>query len=127
MSSNWRDRVSDEIKAQVARRVKEMAEEEDVNVVSLPLGPSDGLPMPWWRVGRHLGRTLYLQDGPVPSDSDQVIGFMDTPELGRQVCDAVNAQRTSLKHTGGNAEDCPICQWDRELFPWICKGDPSGD
>jgi hypothetical protein len=34
-----------------------------------------------WRTGRKVGRTIYAQQGPEPSDSDPLIGVMDTPEL----------------------------------------------
>jgi hypothetical protein len=37
-----------------------------------------------WRVGRKVGRTIYLDD--------QLCGMMDTPELARQVVDALNAR-----------------------------------
>lgn len=50
---------------------------------------------PLWRTGRKktgpAGRTLYERvytDG--PSDDDKFIGIMETPELARQVVDAVN-------------------------------------
>lgn len=43
------------------------------------------------RTGRKVGRTLYEQRGPHPSDSDPLIGLMDTPELAQQVVTAVNA------------------------------------
>jgi hypothetical protein len=33
------------------------------------------------RVGRKVGRTLYLQAGDQPSDDDRLIGLVDTPEL----------------------------------------------
>lgn len=38
-----------------------------------------------WRVGRKVGRTIYLQLGPQPSDDDPLIGVMDTPELAAEV------------------------------------------
>lgn len=44
-----------------------------------------------WRTGRHLGRTVYVQQTLEPSDDDQVIGMMDTRELAEQVVKAVNA------------------------------------
>lgn len=44
-----------------------------------------------WRVGRKVGRTIYLQRGPEPTDDDPLIGVMDTPELARQAVAAVNA------------------------------------
>lgn len=37
------------------------------------------------RVGRKVGRTIYEQPGPEPSDSDPLIGVMDTPYLARLV------------------------------------------
>lgn len=43
-----------------------------------------------WRVGRKLGRTIYIQKGDEPSDDDQFIGVMDTPELAQIVVVAVN-------------------------------------
>jgi hypothetical protein len=46
-----------------------------------------------WRVGRHVGRTVYLQAGSEPSDEDVLIGVMDTTELAIEVVDAVNAAR----------------------------------
>jgi hypothetical protein len=43
-----------------------------------------------WRVGRKVGRTLYIQKSEDPADGDELIGMMDTPELAAQVVDAVN-------------------------------------
>lgn|SRR5262245_33040231 len=43
------------------------------------------------RVGRRVGRTIYVQLGPQPSDSDPLIGVMDTPALAAAVVAAVNA------------------------------------
>ncbi len=43
------------------------------------------------RTGRTVGRTLYRQVGAEPSDDDQLIGVMDTPELAAMVVAAVNA------------------------------------
>lgn len=43
-----------------------------------------------WRVGRKVGRTIYRQEGDQPSDSDPLIGMMDTRELAEEVVDAVN-------------------------------------
>jgi hypothetical protein len=41
-------------------------------------------------VGRKVGRTIYQQVGPEPSDDDVLIGFMDTPELAWQAVAAHN-------------------------------------
>lgn len=44
---------------------------------------SDPLSVPW-RVGRKVGRTIYAQHGPEPSDDDRLIGMLDTPELAAE-------------------------------------------
>lgn len=46
-----------------------------------------------WRVGRHLGRTVYLQIGDQPSDQDLLLGMMDTAEVAHTVIEAVNEKR----------------------------------
>jgi hypothetical protein len=53
-----------------------MATEPAPDVLSLP-----------WRVGRHVGRTIYAQGGPEASrEDDELIGVMDTPELAAEAC-----------------------------------------
>jgi len=47
---------------------------------------------PRWRTGRKVGRTIYRQVGPGPSDADELVGLMDTPDLARMVVDAMNAR-----------------------------------
>lgn len=54
---------------------------------TLALGPS----LSRWRVGRKVGRTLYLQSGPRPEDTDVLIGCMDTPDLAAIAVAAVAA------------------------------------
>lgn len=44
-----------------------------------------------WRVGRKLGRTLYIVQDPDDPDGDLLVGMVDSRWLGRLVCDAVNA------------------------------------
>lgn len=44
-----------------------------------------------FRVGRHLGRTVYRQLSDDPDGTDELIGMMDTPEWGRRVVEALNA------------------------------------
>lgn len=86
----------------------------------------DTNPVPRWRIGRSVGRTLYRMVGDEASKADVLIGMMDTPELAAQVVAAVNAQRDHLVHTGENAEDCPICCWRKDLpYPFICPGGPA--
>ncbi len=51
-----------------------------------------------WRQGRHQGRHLYAQTGPRPSDSDPLVGTLDTEELAAEACEAHNerlARRTA--------------------------------
>ena len=43
----------------------------------------DPLSLPW-RTGRKVGRTIYAQHGPEPSDTDELIGVMDTPVLAAE-------------------------------------------
>jgi hypothetical protein len=43
-----------------------------------------------WRVGRKVGRTIYRQLGPEPSDDDELIGMMDTVELAQEAATAHN-------------------------------------
>lgn len=44
-----------------------------------------------WRAGRKVGRTVYAQEGREPSDSDPLIGVMDSPELAAEACAGHNA------------------------------------
>lgn len=46
-----------------------------------------------FRTGRHLGRTVYRIDG---DGVDTLIGLMDTPELGAEVVEALNARERVL-------------------------------
>ena len=46
-----------------------------------------------WRVGRHLGRTIYKQVGDEPSDADVFLGIMDTIGLAALVVDEHNESR----------------------------------
>jgi hypothetical protein len=122
---SWRERAlakhGDSIRARAEEWAAEQdaAEEDDAKTAPVP----DGLPMPLWRVGRKVEKTIYRQVGTEPSDSDPLIGVMFSAEDAAQVVEAVNAMRTRLKHGGGNAEDCPICCWRRDLYPFICPGD----
>jgi len=49
----------------------------------------------YWRTGRKVGRTIYAQMGPQPSDFDPLIGVMDTRLLAE---DAVAQHNQSLKY-----------------------------
>jgi hypothetical protein len=43
------------------------------------------------RLGRKLGRTLYLGNGHGAWECDTLAGIVDTPELAREIMEAVNA------------------------------------
>jgi hypothetical protein len=43
-----------------------------------------------WRQGRHQGRHLYAQLGPRPSDTDPLVGTLDTAGLAEEACEAHN-------------------------------------
>lgn len=45
-----------------------------------------------WRTGRSVGRTVYAMRGSTPSDTDPLIGVMDTPELARAAVEGHNMQ-----------------------------------
>jgi hypothetical protein len=45
---------------------------------------------PAWRTGRKVGRTIYFQRGPEPSDDDPLVGVMDTPALAEAVVRGLN-------------------------------------
>ena len=121
---SWRERVLAERGDQLRARAAEWVADGDPQPAPEP-DPYDG-PVPAWRVGRSVGRTIYRMVGWEASKADVLIGVMDTPELAAQVVEAVNAQRVNLEHAGGNAEDCPICRWRRDLTsPFICTGDDA--
>lgn len=52
-----------------------------------------------WRTGRKVGRTIYLQHGDEPSDDDQLIGVMDSPDLAERVVMAVNVLTALARDT----------------------------
>ena len=43
-----------------------------------------------WRTGRKVGRTIYAQLGPEPSDHDPLIGVMDTGDLADSAVEGHN-------------------------------------
>lgn len=115
---NWRERVRAEHGAEARAFLESLGPDEPETPTT---DPYDG-PVPAWRTGRSVGRTVYRMVGAEAAKADILIGVMDTPDLAAQVVAAVNEQRSRLKHSGGNAEDCPICQWRKNLWPYICTG-----
>ena len=72
-----------------------------------------------WRTGRKVGRTIYAQAGPQPSDDDNLIGVMDTPALAAQACKGHNTLTggqpvTELPETAVDAaaRACPFASRD---------------
>lgn len=43
-----------------------------------------------WRVGRSLGRTIYIQKGDEASKSDTFVGLVETRELAKLIVDVLN-------------------------------------
>jgi hypothetical protein len=53
----------------------------------------------FWRTGRKLGRTIYAQLGPEPSDDDPLIGVMDTRTIADEAVECHNRYLTTIgKH-----------------------------
>lgn len=48
------------------------------------------------RQGRKVGKTLYLQYGPEPSDDDKLIGYVEDEDFARMIVSACNAGRVRL-------------------------------
>lgn len=88
-----------------------------------------------WRTGRRVGRTIYRQLGPVPSDEDPLIGVMDTPELAGLAVDAVNRWAWLLDAVRGIPGDAESVQDDsvaqtptpEDPSPQIPAQRPGGD
>jgi hypothetical protein len=55
-----------------------------------------------YRVGRKVGRTIYHQVGPEPSDNDELVGVMDTPILAAMFVYAINYHQ-AIKIAAANA------------------------
>jgi hypothetical protein len=52
-----------------------------------------------YRTGRKVGRTIYNQIGPEPSDDDELVGLMDTPVLAALFVMAMNNFRANPGQT----------------------------
>lgn len=60
-----------------------------------------------WRVGRKVGRTIYLQIGDSPDDTDQLIGVMDTRGLA-----ALAVAAPDLLAAAFAVSECRVCPED---------------
>lgn len=63
-----------------------------------------------WRVGRSVGRTLYIQTDAGPGKYDRLVGLMDTRELADLVVEAVNHWQSC-----DCLEDCAARYHDAEV------------
>ena len=79
-----------------------------------------------WRVGRSLGRTIYLDNA--------CVGLVDTPELAASMVGSLNERHTLMARVEkletelrracfALGESCPICGWDQPRCE--CKTVPS--
>jgi hypothetical protein len=57
-----------------------------------------------WRVGRHIGRTIYAVSDDAPDGDGVLIGVMDTPELAAEAVQAHNF----LWHVGYHGNETGI-------------------
>jgi hypothetical protein len=66
-------------------------------------------PRQLWRLrtGRRVGRTIYVQLGDTPSDNDQLVGVMDTPELAALVVTSTNNQQAAIRRALDAEEGTP--------------------
>jgi len=121
---SWRERARAKYGAEARAYLESLGPDDP----DMPAPDTYEGPVPEWRAGRSVGRTIYRMVGEEASKADVLIGMMDTPELAAQVASAVNEKRSRLKHRGGNAEDCPICCWRKGFWPFICtSGEGDGD
>lgn len=77
------------------------------------------------RAGRKVGRTIYWQVGGEASDSDPLIGVMDTRMLAAGVVDAVNAAWELTEHFEAELRRDPDngeAQWALSLLRPIWAG-----
>ena len=74
-----------------------------------------------WRVGRKLGRTLYLQAGEAPDcgigTADTFLGLMDTPQLAALVCLCVN----TMEELGITLEAQPEAEAFEQVAPQVVR------
>jgi hypothetical protein len=57
-----------------------------------------------YRVGRKLGRTLYLQQGREPSDDDVLLGLLDDPAFAAFVADVLSENEFEYDHEAAQSE-----------------------
>lgn len=76
-----------------------------------------------FRVGRHLGRTVYRQLSDDPDGADELIGMMDTREWGQRVVDALNVSSVFPLAPGEKLEELvnPV----REM--WVYRFQRDGE
>lgn len=76
-----------------------------------------------FRVGRHLGRTVYRQLSDDPDGADELIGMMDTREWGQRVVDALNTAAVFPLAPGETLDE--LIAPDREM--WVYRFQRDGE
>lgn len=56
-----------------------------------------------YRVGRKVGRTIYRQLGPEPSDGDTLVGVMDTRVMAEAAVLGLNSVQVAAEKSGAFA------------------------
>lgn len=62
------------------------------------------------RIGRRVGRTIYIQRGEEPSDEDSLVGLVDTRDLAQLIVEAVNGRfkPPTIDEEMSHNEDDPV-------------------
>lgn len=74
-----------------------------------------------WRVGRRVGRTIYMILGNEPSDHDVLIGVMDSPEIADEAVVAHN-MRLGARRANKEAAERAV-QFHDPTSKWRLDGD----
>lgn len=79
------------------------------NVSDIPV-PDEPARRQIWRVGRKVGRTIYLTPADDPDGDGTLIGVMDTRELARMAAAAPELYRALKSCEFDNQGFCPACK-----------------
>jgi hypothetical protein len=77
------------------------------------------------RQGRKVAKTIYIQKGKQPSDDDELIGYIQDPEIALRVVTAFNFMEAMMKAYNesrslelSRREGESIKDWQERLRPW---------
>jgi hypothetical protein len=105
--------------AHAARSAADLSNAGPAPAVGPPIGLGPGGTV--WRTGRKVGRTIYAQQAPEPSDGDPLIGVMDTPELATEAVEARN------RLAGGRAQVGSMLAGARKRLADDLRADDPGE